>query len=76
MSATLYTLLTGQPIFDFRGCPTNKALHMILSEPPVPIRDRRPEVPQRLADAIHTGLAKKPSNRHPDAAAMRAKIAG
>lgn len=72
--ATLYFLLTGQRIYDF---PRNveKQLLMILQDDPVPIRSRRPDVPEGLAEAIGRAVRRDPKERFPDAAAMRAALA-
>jgi serine/threonine-protein kinase len=69
-AAALYYLLTGQFLFDL---PTlvPQQLVAILQEEPVPIRSRRPDVPEALADAIHRGLAKEPKDRFPDVGAFR-----
>jgi len=69
-AATLYNLLTGKYVHDF---PTNFQLRLrkILEDEPVPIRSRRPEVPESLAAVIHRALAREPENRFPDAAAFR-----
>jgi eukaryotic-like serine/threonine-protein kinase len=44
---------------------------MILQEDPVPIRTRRDDIPAKLAAIIHRSLARKPSERFADVAAMR-----
>jgi serine/threonine-protein kinase len=44
---------------------------MLLEEPPIPIRNRRPDVPQALADVIEKCLARDPEARYPDATSMR-----
>lgn len=69
-AATLYNLLTGQYLFDM---PANfqEQLMMILENEPVPIRQRRPAIPEGLAALIHKGLAKDPSRRFADVRAMR-----
>jgi hypothetical protein len=69
-AATLYTLLTGQFIFDL----PRHALHqlaMILQDEPVPIRARRQEIPAGLADVIHRALAREPEERFPTVREMR-----
>jgi hypothetical protein len=38
---------------------------------PVPIRQRRENVPVKLADVIHRALARDPKARFPDVAAFR-----
>ncbi len=69
-AATLYNLLTDRLVFDL---PRNvkQQLVMILEENPVPIRSRRPEIPDELAKVIHRSLAKEPKKRFPDVGAMR-----
>jgi eukaryotic-like serine/threonine-protein kinase len=73
-AATLYTLLTGRLLFDFTG-PQHAALGLILQEEPVPIRWRRSDIPEGLADAVHRALAKNPAARFPDVVAFRAALA-
>jgi serine/threonine-protein kinase len=69
-AATLYTLLTGEYLYDFPPEPT-LALIKILTEAPVAIRDRRPDVPEGLAAAIHKALSREPEERYADVAAFR-----
>jgi serine/threonine-protein kinase len=71
--ATLYNLLTDRHILDFPKRQELKLL-MILENDPVPIRSRRPEVPEALAAVVHRALAKDPADRYPDARAMRAAL--
>ena len=73
-AATLYRLLTGHYVLDFEGAPSEKQLTKILFDPVVPIRRRRREIPERLADVIHQALAKEPAERFPNAAALRAAL--
>lgn len=61
-AATLYYLLTAAFIFDLPE-GVIAACAMILEEESVPIRERRTDVPAKLADAIHTGLEKNPVRR-------------
>ena len=70
-AATLYHLLTGQYPYDFDENRTEQQLMKILVESPVPIRRRRPDVPEQLASVIHRALAKDPGRRFRDAAALR-----
>jgi serine/threonine-protein kinase len=72
-AATLYYLLTGRFVHDFPDDP-GKRLMMILDKEPVPIRDRRPEVPKDLAAAIHRALSHDPNDRFPDVRAMYVAI--
>ena len=56
-AATLYNLLTGAYVYDFPLAFQNQLL-TILHEDPVPIRRRRPDLPEALAAVIHRGLAR------------------
>jgi hypothetical protein len=71
-AATLYNLLTGGYLFDFEAA--GDALGMILQQEPVPVRRRRPELPEELAAVIHKALAKDPEARFPDARAFRTAL--
>jgi serine/threonine-protein kinase len=73
LAATLYHLLTARHTFDFQG-DMSWRLIQILTEPPVPVRDRRPDVPEGLAEVIHRGLQREPAARFPDLAAFRAAL--
>jgi serine/threonine protein kinase len=70
VAATLYNLLTAKTIFDM---PKEAALRimMILHDDPVPIRNRRSDVPKKLADIIHRTLRKDPEDRYADAKTLR-----
>jgi pSer/pThr/pTyr-binding forkhead associated (FHA) protein len=72
-AATLYTLVTGKLLFDFvpGAAPS---LSIVLQEEPVPIRQRRPDIPEELASIIHRALAKEPASRYPDVRAFRAAL--
>ena len=69
-AATLYNFLTDRFIYDFP-----KKLHAkimkILLEDPVPIRDRRPDLPEGLAPVIHRALSRDPQARYPNVREMR-----
>jgi serine/threonine-protein kinase len=69
-AATLYYLLTCQYIYD-EPSGGGDLIRMLLEEPPVPIRDRRPQVPKALATVIEKCLARDPKARFPDATSMR-----
>jgi serine/threonine-protein kinase len=68
-AATLYNMLTGRHIFDFKAIGMRAILQM-LEEDPVPIRNRRPELPEGLAAAVHRALAREPADRFPDVASF------
>ena len=69
-AATLYKLLTGQ---DARDLPKDvgAALAKIVTTDPVPIRNRRLDLPSELAVAIHKALSRDPEERYPDIAIFR-----
>lgn len=67
--ATLYTLLTDKFVYDFPETLQQSVL-MVLQDDPVPILDRKPNVPRPLADLIHTALSRDPQNRFKDVTAM------
>ena len=74
-AATLYHLLTGAHVFDFDKIPNQERLAKVLCDDPVPIRDRRPDIPRELAHAIHRALAKEPDDRFADVAALGEALA-
>ena len=67
-AATLYHLLTGQYVHDGKG--TADLFRKILLDEPVPLRSRRPELPEGLAAVVHQALARRPEKRFADAAAF------
>ena len=68
-AATLYYLLTCQYIYDESA--GGDLIHMLLEQTPIPIRERRPDVPKRARRVIEKCLARDPKARYPDATAMR-----
>jgi eukaryotic-like serine/threonine-protein kinase len=72
-AATLYYLLTCQYIYD-EAASSGDPIRMLLEEPPIPIRDRRPDVSPALAEVIGKCLARDPKARYPDATSMRAAL--
>lgn len=72
-AATLYYLMTCQFIYD-ESAASGDLIRMLLEESPVPIRNRRPDVPEALAEVIRKCLARDPKERYPDAASMRRAI--
>ncbi len=72
-AATLYSLLTKQYAHDLpKAVPAQ--LVQIATENPVPIRDRRSDIPAGLAEAIHKALAREPKHRFQDVLAFRAAL--
>ncbi|HEV2717522.1 MAG TPA: protein kinase, partial [Terriglobales bacterium] len=69
---TAYSLLSGDTALDVD--PTQGmagTVKAIFENPIVPLRQRAPEVPERLAEVIERALCKDPSDRWQSAAAMR-----
>ena len=48
---------------------------MVLNEAPVPLRKRRPGLPEPLARVVHRALERDPADRFADVRAMRAALA-
>jgi serine/threonine-protein kinase len=68
--ATLYNLLTNRYIYDFPP-QINRRILMVLQEDPVPVRERRPEISQKLAEITHKALAREPADRFENVRTMR-----
>jgi len=69
-----YQMLSGAP--PFTGSSTPALLVKQISEAPVPLRDRRSDVPEGLARVIMKLLAKAPNDRFADANALVAALDG
>ena len=63
-----YQMLTGQPPFTAGSTPAILVKH--LSERPIPVEQRRADVPPELARIVMTLLEKDPAARFPTAGAM------
>jgi hypothetical protein len=63
-----YQMLTGEPPFIANSTPAILVKH--ISERPTPVSQRRPDVPQDLAQVVMTLLEKDPANRFPSATAV------
>jgi len=72
-AATLYCLLTGKTPHDLPK-EVSRQLAVIANAPPVPLRDRRADVPADLAAVVHRGLARDPAGRFPDVTAFRTAL--
>ncbi len=73
-AATLYFLLTGQyPFLNFD--PNHpRSYAVILENPPLPIRARRPELPEAFDAILRKGLEKQPQDRWHSAKEMAAEL--
>ena len=69
-AATLYYLLTAQFLFDGMS-EGGDLIRNLLEESPVPIQERRPDIPDALAAVLEKCLARDPNARYPTATAMR-----
>jgi serine/threonine-protein kinase len=72
-AATLYYLLSCEYMYDEEAAGGDP-IRMLLEEPPIPIRTRRPDVSQELAHVIGRCIARDPKERYPDATSMRAAL--
>jgi serine/threonine-protein kinase len=63
-----YQMLTGEPPFVAASTPAMLVKH--ISERPIPLEQRRSDVPTDLARSIMTLLEKEPANRFPSASAL------
>jgi serine/threonine-protein kinase len=73
LGVVLYELLTGIPPFAAES-PT-AILAAIIADAPVPVTERRPDLPKPLADAVMRTLEKSPAARFPDVESFAAALA-
>src|SRR6266513_970201 len=69
-----YQMLCGQPPFVASNTPSMLVKH--LSEKPVPVDERWPDLPPALSRAVMICLEKDPADRFPSAAAFAVALAG
>jgi serine/threonine-protein kinase len=70
VAATLYFLLAGTHALNL-PFELHRRFTSLLRQQIVPLRERRPEVPAALADAIHKGMARTPAQRYKSLAEFR-----
>ncbi|MGH7269703.1 MAG: serine/threonine-protein kinase, partial [Polyangiaceae bacterium] len=68
----LYELLAGEPPFVAESMP--EVVYLVTQRDPPPLRDKRPDVPEGLADVIARCLARSPDDRYADVAKMAAAL--
>jgi serine/threonine-protein kinase len=68
-AATLYYLLSGEHVYG-RCADVQELFKRILTTDPVPLLQRRPDLPGPLAAAVHRALARRAEDRFPDVAAL------
>ena len=64
LGVVLYELLGGRGPFD--EATATAALAAIIADEPKPLREIRPDLPQKLADVVTKALAKRADDRWPD----------
>lgn len=72
-AATLYKILTGHYIHDLPK-DLGASIGIVVSATPVPIIERRQDLPAGLADVIHKALSREPEDRYPDVMALRKEL--
>jgi eukaryotic-like serine/threonine-protein kinase len=69
---TAYSLLTGKLAIDLsRNGSVNETIRAIFEQPPIPLKERAPHIPQQVCEIIDRALAKDPAQRWQSAGAMR-----
>jgi serine/threonine protein kinase len=74
LAAVLYEMLTGEP--PFTGNTSQAIIGKILTEDIPAVRQRRPSVPEHVADAVAIGLEKLPADRWATAQAFAEALTG
>ncbi len=64
----LYELLSGEPLFTGQ---MHQVMNAIVRQPVPPLLARAPEVPEPLAEVVHTALSRGAADRYPTALAMQ-----
>jgi serine/threonine-protein kinase len=73
-AAALYHLLTGRSLYD-KADTTVDLMMKILQSDPVPLRTRRPDLPEALTAAVDRGLSRNAADRFPDVTELRKALA-
>lgn len=73
LALTLYTSLTGIQPFVAPGGPDSVAMAVLRREVPL-LRERRPDVPRAMREAIHDSLSREPSRRPQTMAELRDRL--
>lgn len=77
-AATLYWLLTEKFVYDFAAREASGEVKdsslIILDDPVIPIRQRNPAIPERVAQVIEKALRRDPEERFSSAGQMAAEL--
>ena len=71
LGCTMYKILSGKRPFD--GI-TERLIYSILYEPPIPLEQRRPDVPDEICDIVNKAMAKKDADRYQSALEFAADL--
>ena len=72
---TAYSLLTGDLALNLAGKSSiAETVKAIFEQPPIPTRERAPELPQALCEIVDRALLKDPAQRWQSANAMRTAL--
>jgi tRNA A-37 threonylcarbamoyl transferase component Bud32 len=72
---TAYSLLSGDTALDVTPrVSMADMIRAIFDQPPVPLRQRIPDLPEKIAEIVDRALAKDPAQRWQSAAAMRTAL--
>jgi serine/threonine-protein kinase len=72
LGVSLYHLLAGQ--LPFRAGSMTQLMHKIASEPHVPLRSIRPELPECVENIVTRALEKNPEDRYQTGAELAAAV--
>ena len=72
-AATLYKLLTDCHTHELPKDIGAQLAHIVTTAP-VPIVERKPDLPAKLAEVIHKALSREPAERYPDVLAFRLEL--
>jgi len=72
-AATLYKALTNRHTHDLPKDVGAQIAHIVTAAP-VPIAERRADIPAQLAAVIHKALSREAEDRYPDVLAFRQEL--
>ena len=70
LAASLYYLLAGTHALNLPS-EIHRRFTSLLKQQVVPLRERRPEVPEAIANVIHKAMARAPAQRYRNVADFR-----